>query len=252
MELFKEHIDAALSRQGDTRIKAATMLASTALMAAIVAAIVRWGALAAACVALMSLCFAAAVELRLRTNVAFARGRTATVEDALRTAKTGDLVFMRSYHSYDVPEFLFFRCLGALVSEPYFGHVGMLVRDGDGALYLLECTEDNHECVLSGRAKNGVIMHDAARRIRGYDGRVHVVGTSFELAHDRMMRYVEARKHLSFLEEGIGCCSFLQGLLHHCGVMRRRSAMWVPRCSYMLRPSSYLAAVAFDAPVEVV
>ena len=255
LELFQERFDAVVYRQGAVSVKVGTLAVIAAVFVGVVEAGLRWGGLATACwVAVLSVALAWWVELKLRTNPGFAGGNVAaSVRQELRSAETGDLVFFRSYHSYDVPEFLFYRCAHALVSSMYFGHVGMLVRPpGDDDVFIVECTEDEQTCALSGRSKTGVIYHDAYRRIKAYEGRVHLVRTGLRLPYESVMRHVRGRRHLSFLEDGVGCCNFVRDILIECGAMKRTPPLWIPNCAHMLDASNYAVPVKFRPPVELV
>ena len=251
MEIFKERIDGWMRPDVMIHIRIAIAVVSTAFFAAVAASIVLWGAVAACAWVVVFLVFMAWVELKLRTNPAFARDNKVTVREALRTCKTGDLVFFRSYHSYDVPELFFYRWIHAAVAETYFGHIGMIVREGGGGRPLiLECTEDPVKCVMSNLMKDGVALNDAETRIMNYIGRVHLVGNDLQLPYKRVMRYARALKDLRFLENGVGCCPILRNLLIDCGAMRK-SWGWVPRCSYFLQPSNYTRPITFHRPKEL-
>ena len=110
------------------------------------------------------------IEYKLGTNVAFAKNNKKLYADI--QFKHLDIVCFRSYSSYDLLEFIYFRCVNALMSsDVVFGHCGIIILIDD-VPYLLECTEDEEHGLTHGTCLKLSLALDT---ICGFKGRVHVV-----------------------------------------------------------------------------
>jgi hypothetical protein len=251
MELSKERIGFLISKEGHFGLKMITIV----FVFIILCGCIVLCTLHPLNIVLMILCaliITVYVDMRLYSNVEFAQ-KQMKLSDVLRTAKTGDLVFMRSYYSYDVPEFLFYRCFNALVSVPYFGHVTMVYKDtNDGTTYLVESTKDQYTSSWNNQHKNGIIIHKAEEIIMNYEGRVHFIPTSLQINNADVINYLQQTHHYLFMENGYGCVRFLHDLLVYCGVMIPKKHWWLVTPSYFVDDQSYRTKDAIGLPAEII
>jgi hypothetical protein len=248
MEIFKEHVDAIVSSEGNKAVKALAILLWLVIIGGLVAVKQRFGWLG---VLIVLFAIVAYTEWKLRTNKTIAK-ETIALEQALATARTGDLILFRSFHSFDLPELLIFRYIHAWFARTYFGHVGMVVRDDSyNAVYIAECTEDLQYDEYTGRMKNGPILVRADTRIRDYGGRVHLSRMNLPAICERKLwDYIERMKNHTFLENGIACVPYVRGLLEAVGVAKHSPSRY-STISHLLSNDAYRTQMNIERPVLI-
>jgi hypothetical protein len=162
------------------------------------------------------------IEYKLSRNVSFSKTEN-ELEEALKKANTGDFLLFRSYHTFDIPELFFFRYFNCMLSEQFFGHVGIIIKK-DGIPYIFESTEDYYDCEHSGFNKNGVIFHKAYDRLKDYSGRVYLSRNNLNnyINDEDVSNFIKNHGHLTFLQNNYGCCRIIIDLLHSCGVFQNK------------------------------
>lgn len=247
-EILNEHIDAIISNDGERGIKVIAGGIWLVLVLSLIYIHKYGGFIASFTILIIAILF---IEYKLRTNATFAK-ETISISEALDVAKTGDLVFFRSFHSYDLPELLFFRYLAASISNTYFGHVGVIIRMND-KVYIAECTEDVRFDELTRKNKNGPLLDLADPRIRTYYGRVHLCRTNleehFRRNHTNVTAYIDRMKHMSFFERGVGCVGYVKGLLHAAGAMHSNTGPSV--LASLLKQNRYKVPIRFESPLLI-
>jgi len=246
MELLRERVDALWSKEGNIYMKCLGMLL-IAMLILILFMCYKWVNLLF-CVLVLSI-LVVHTELCLKTNSYFAKKR-----GGLEHVKSGDLVFFRSFHSYDIPEVMLYRYAHAWISKVYFGHVGMIVKDSNsngGRTYILHCPEDGSFDEYSRTHKNGPSLHDAKDFINAYEGRVNIVPTNIHAyieGDDQILSVLGDVNHYRFLENGMGCCNFIKHVLVNLNVMKAQTLM---TCDSFLEPSRYKIPIVFEEPILV-
>lgn len=248
IELFNEYIETFISHEGGLYIKLFGIMLWIVVITFFVVIYKSFGIIATIITMLSLLTF---IELRMRTNKNFTR-ETVSLKDAMKQAKTGDLIFFRSFHTYDLPDLFFFRFLGACISSIYFGHVGLIVRMNK-KVYIVECTDDVRFDELTKTKKNGPLINLAEPYIEKFYGRVHLCRTNleehFHRNHSKVVEYIESMKHLSFFENGLGCVGYVKGLLHAAGAMDTNNGFSV--LASLLRDDKYKVPIRFYEPLLI-
>jgi hypothetical protein len=170
------------------------------------------------CILFIIITFLSLIEYKLSTNINYSNV-TNNIDDEIDKLTTGDFVLFRSYHSYDIPELFFYRCISSLFSKIYFGHIGIIIKINNIS-YILESTEDYYNCEYSKKYKNGFILHKAYNRIKNYDGRIYISKNNLHeyINNDQIYTFCEKYKDLSF--NNIGCCKFVITFLYHCNIIK--------------------------------
>jgi hypothetical protein len=240
-ELGKEHIDTLWSSKGSLFIKLVTTMIVLCFGAGLFTVALflerkyklnKWAFM----ICILST-FLTVISIKLDTNVTFSDNKE-TLNIALQQARTGDLVFSRCYHSYDIPEFIFYRWLSALFSPTFLAHVGMIVKE-NGKTYIVESTEDYHDCEYSKYNKNGVLLNAAESRIQKYEGRVYLCATNLHeyIQPNDVFSFFDEHKHKTFLEDNLNCVGLISRLFRACNVFNDQHLVLTP-CDF-LDPSYY-------------
>jgi hypothetical protein len=136
----------------------------------------------------------------------------------------------RSYHSYDIPELFFYRYLHSLVSNFYFAHIGIIIKENNKT-HILECAEDVFKSNLTNTYKNGVQYFEAHKRINNYDGRVYLVKNNlqdFITKKDKIFDFIEKYKNITFLENNLGCITFIIKFLEYFKLLKNKILFMLP------------------------
>jgi hypothetical protein len=231
-ELFKEKIDHVVSNEGNVFMK----IISVCIMIIILTIIYyftkyiekKYNINFINTFILTILSLLILIEYKLNTNVYFSN-ITSDLNEVLKKSTTGDFILFRSYHSYDIPELFFYRYLNALFSNYFFGHIGIIINN-DNKPYILECTEDFFESELTNKKKNGVVYHKAYDRINNYEGTVYICRNNLEkfIKKDKIFDFIEKYKNISFLENNIGCITFLIKFLEYFKLLKTEITFMLP------------------------
>ena len=159
-------------------------------------------------------------EYRLKTNRTFSKD-VQDLDKVIEEATTGDILLFRSYHSHD-SLVLFSRFFHSLFSTVFFGHIGMIVKDGNET-YICESTEDFHFCHYHKRYKNGPMFSNAKKRIKEYSGRVYLSKNNLHQFINELQIYNSFKQfeNHSYFQNGINCLSMVSTILSDLEVMAR-------------------------------
>ena len=224
-EMVKEQIDDVYSKNSNTNINILTMFILTLLLSLIytVAYFIQRKTrmnpfLLFLFVAIQVIVY---IEYKLETNLKWTRTED-SLENALSKCKTGDFLFFRCYHSYDILGLLFYRYFYSMISDTYFGHIGMIVKIEDTP-YILECTQDYHTCEYSGKYKSGVVLNKAYDRIKDYYGRIYLSRNNLHnyLTETDIHKCIQKYSNHSYLENNITCSDLMIKLLYECNLLKK-------------------------------
>ena len=224
-EMFKEHIDYFYSHEGNINIKVCTSIGIIILLFIIYYITYyiqqKYKINRFILMIFVIITFIIYIECKLSTNIKYSN-KCNDIDDILSKCTTGDFLFFRSYHSYDIPELVFYRYLNAILSDTFFGHIGIIIKINN-IPYILECTEDYYNCEYSGNNKNGVILHKAYNRIKNYSGRVYLSRNNLDeyITEEDINRFIKKYSNLSFLENNISCVNLIIKLLYECKILKK-------------------------------
>lgn len=241
-EIRREHIDNVISTEGSITIK---------VFAILLLLIYIWVPLFPILKILLAVVFIIYTDYKLHSNVKLTNN-VIDYKEILKSAQTGDIILFRSYHSYDIPEYILFRMLAATIASTYFGHIGLIIRKGDEVL-ILECTEDKYHSLLTNTTKNGVLLHSADKRIHDYDGRIHYIKTNIHQylqAQDIIDYILELNLHKKyFYEDGLGCVGTVSKILKHFNIIDTNK--WVYTPGHFIHPTTYRNNITIQTPIII-
>ena len=145
------------------------------------------------------------------------------IQTALDRARTGDFIFVRSYHSLDIIDFVFYRLsLSIFNSNPCFSHASMIIKI-NGIAYILETSEYTYHCIHANKMKSGVKLINVYDFINKYGScRVYLSRNNLHnyIQDENINKFMDKYGHLSFYEHSVACTSILYLFLSFANVLK--------------------------------
>jgi hypothetical protein len=236
-EILKEHIDSIVSLKGGSNLLKVISVLLLILLVIILFIISifcskKIGVNKYVTFSLLIITIVNYVDSRIKTNTSFSNVE-GEIDKTLEESNTGDFVLFRSYHSYDIPEFFFYRMLNSMYSKILFGHIGMIVKH-QNETYIVENADDKHFCLYHKYKKNGPIIHNAKDRIKNYSGRVYLSKNNLHefVKESHVYSTLKKCKHYIFLQNGKSCVSLICDILSDAGLMNRPLTYYMP-CDFI-------------------
>lgn len=136
--------------------------------------------------------------------------------------QTGDYILMETPKHIDN----IFHLVPVTSLQVY--HVGILLKDANNHVYILECEPIPHDCLYSKTKKNGVMLLPFEKRIKEFDT-VYIVKNNIHnyVSNAHFMAFVDKYKDLEYMENNTTCIVLLllflkeHGLLKHEEITKR-------------------------------
>jgi len=97
--------------------------------------------------------------------------KTITIDEVRNNGDSGDIILFKTYESYDLPEFIYYRLLLALYTGSDWSHVGLLVRCPESnRLYIWQSSETPSLCHMTNDMQSGVKLSDFETTLSNYNG----------------------------------------------------------------------------------
>jgi hemin uptake protein HemP len=231
-ELFSEKIDYIISHEGNIYIKIITIIIMILIFIPLHYLIIffskKYKINKFILYIFIILTIMIIIEYKLSTNK-YLSNIECDIDEILEKSTTGDFLLFRSYHTYDIPELLFYRYFNALSSKYFFGHIGIIIKK-NGVPYIMESTEDYYNCEINKKNKNGFIFHKAYDRIKSYSGTVYISRNNLDqyINDYNLKSFINKYKDIYFLENNIGCVNFIILFLYECNLLKHNYKLLSP------------------------
>lgn len=130
--------------------------------------------------------------------------RVMSFEESLKKVKTGDLVVWETEYTLNDMSGL----IPILMTGMY--HIGIVLKEPNGEIYILECTAENAKCKYSGTIKKGVILGDYKDRTHfSTKGSFFLVQTNLneKITNNDIKHFFEMHKNKDYMEDHYNCIS---------------------------------------------
>ncbi len=130
--------------------------------------------------------------------------RTISYEESLKKVKTGDLVVWKTYYTLDNTLSL----IPILMTGMY--HIGLVMKEPDGDIYILESTNNVSPCTYTGRNKTGIILTDYKYRVTNETpGSFFLIQTNLieKITNNDIKQFFEIHKNKDYMEDNYNCIS---------------------------------------------
>jgi len=157
MTVIKEKVDAIVSKKGSIQVKILVLI-----VLLILSYFMSWKIFI---LFFLLLSFYVVVCCKMLEKM-----DTIKYNDIKDTIKTGDIVLFKTNHSYDVPEFLYYRLAPTDLSANMWSHVGLAIRCPKNILYIWEASEDPSWDYMTESSTSGTKLSNFECRVRNYNG----------------------------------------------------------------------------------
>lgn len=143
------------------------------------------------------------LEYKIKTNHDLT-DRQKNIEQIKREIQTGDFIL------FETPKQV--ASYFAFVPVVYLNinHIGVLIKDKENRVFILECNGYTEFCEYSKREKTGVALVDFEKGIRHFDD-VYVVKTNLHQHIDPLQvnRFIAKYKEKNYMEDNINCITLV-------------------------------------------
>ena len=117
--------------------------------------------------------------------------------------QTGDYILIETPKHIDN----YFKLVPVMTLQMY--HIGILLKDANNHVYILECEPKPHYCEYSQKTKTGVMLLPFETRIQEFDT-VYIVKNNIHnyVSNDDFMAFIDKYKDLKYMENDINCIVF--------------------------------------------
>jgi len=167
---------------------------------------------------------------------------------------TGDFILFRSYSNDSFYYIVGIKMVLPLIQENYATHIGMIYRDDNGKLYILENTTSEFYCHYKNKVINGepmmVEFYDRLNQSKDY--RIHIIKTNIHehINIDKLKNSIEKYKNHTI--DDINCIEYIVRLLYDSEVIKLPTGL-LNRYLFdgLLDETNYNFDVIFQKPIII-
>ena len=168
--------------------------------------------------------------------------------------KTGDLVFFRCFENNNLADIIFSKIILPLPQNYFFTHVGMIYKDINNKLFILENNGYEHYCMLTKKIKSGPMLLDFNNRMANINNyRIHIVTTNIinYLDIKKLEESINKYKNYEFsVLGGLYCVNYLTTLLNENKIFESYNILpLVP--SDLLDTKNYLIPITYNDIITI-
>lgn len=190
------------------------------------------------------------VNNKMMTNYYFAK-KYLQPEKIVNQLNTGDIVFFRTYDYNSINQAQFLSL--PLLQKTYFTHVGIIYKNSQNNVLIIESNAKSHKCKLFGKEKRGFQVMNFVDRVNTTKShRVHVVKSNLHQFIDinKFYESVEKYKDYDFFQNGIYCLNLVTNILQENGILKENN-FFPYMIDDLIEPKHYTVPVKFEEPILV-
>jgi hypothetical protein len=161
------------------------------------------------------------IDDNLKKNEKFAKLKS-DVKNIYSELNTGDLVLFKCYSNNCFSYFYNLKIVLPFFQNYHFTHIGMIYKDNDGKIYILECGGGKFYCnYLNKIIDDSVMMVDFIFRVeKATSYRIHVVKSNIHkyINIQKLKNSIEKYKNYSLSD--INCIEYISRLLYDSDVLK--------------------------------
>jgi hypothetical protein len=140
-------------------------------------------------------------KLTINSNIS---NKTINIKNDVEYFYTGDIIIFETPQNLD--------CWFSIIPVLFLNvnHVGIVIKDSNNKLYILESEHSEHYCKYSNRIKNGVILLDLEERLKTFDC-AYLLKTNLHkyIQYDELISFLNKYKNKEYMEDNINCITFV-------------------------------------------
>ena len=175
-------------------------------------------------------------KLQINTNIS---NKFINIKDN-KYFNTGDLIIFETPKNLETV----FSVIPVLFIN--INHIGIIVKDSNNKLYILESEHTEHYCKYSNRITNGVMLLDLEDRLKSFDN-YYLVKTSLNkyIKQDELVKFIEKYKDKEYMEDNINCITLVSLFLKELKLIHNNSSIYTDY-KYFLNNKNYTNEVDID------
>jgi hypothetical protein len=191
------------------------------------------------------------INNNLITNINFSN-KYVNSDKIYNDLNTGDIILFRNYlfNNFGFP--LDVVTLTSILNT-YFTHIGMIYKDPQGKLFIIESNSDYKYCNLSKKIKDGFQLINFNDRIKtNTDHRIHIVKNNIHkyINQNKLHESINKYKDYSFLENGVHCLNLIIRILEENNIIK--SSGFIPYIfEDIINSKNYKLPIVFEEPIMV-
>ena len=165
---------------------------------------------------------------------------------------TGDIVLFRNYN-YSTFSYLLYVFFLTSIENIYFTHIGMIYKEPQGNLFIIESNIDSKYCNLSKKYKSGFQLINFDDRIKtNTTHRIHIVKNNIHkhINKNKLHESIHKYKDYDFLENKVHCLSLITNILEENNLLKPSG--FVPYVfEDLLDTKNYKIPILFEEPIII-
>lgn len=191
------------------------------------------------------------INNKMVTNIHFSN-QYVNSDNIINDLNTGDIVLFRSY-KYSYFSYLFYVLLLSSIQNIYFTHIGMIYKDSQGNIFIIESNDESKFCILSQKKKTGFQLGNFNDRIiKNKNNRIHIIKNNIHkyINQNKLHKSINKYKNYSFMENGVHCLSLIVKILEENNLLK--SSGFIPYIfEDLLNTKNYKFPIILDEPIIV-
>jgi hypothetical protein len=162
---------------------------------------------------------------------------------------TGDIVLFRTYEYGSLQHSIIEAIVGSLLYKKFYTHVGMIYKNSNGKLFIIETNDEPHYCCLHKKYVDGFQIHDYNKRIEEAKFyRIHIYKSNIYkyIDNNKLVDSINKYKNYYFFENGVYCINLITKILQENGVYKDDCIM-PPIFDDLVEPKNYIYPIEFEA-----
>lgn len=144
--------------------------------------------------------------------------RTISFEDSLENTNTGDLIIWET--GYELPTI--FNLIPVIMTGLF--HIGIILKEDNGIINLLECSNVESYCTYTNRTKTGIMLVDYLDRIKSTQGSYFLVKTNLKnyITNNNIKEFFEKHKNKNYMEDNFNCITTYLHFLEDNNLLKKK------------------------------
>ena len=139
------------------------------------------------------------------------------------------------------------------IQNIFFTHIGMIYKDSQGNVFIIESNDTSKFCDLSNKNKTGFQLINFNDRIKKNNShRIHIVKNNIHkyIDNNKLYESICKYKDYKFMENGVHCINLITRILEENNLLK--SSGFIPYIfEDLLKTQNYKFPIVFEEPILV-
>lgn len=192
------------------------------------------------------------INNKIATNIHFSN-KYVNPDKIYNDLNTGDIVLFRNYNYFCFYYPLSILLFTSMQKKTYFTHIGIIYKDQQGNVFIIESNDSSKFCNLSKKNKTGFHLINFNDRIKtNTSHRIHIVKNNIHkyIDNNKLHESIYKYKDYSFMENGVHCLNLIIRILEENNLLK--SCGFIPYVfEDLFNVQNYKIPIIFEEPIIV-